>query len=269
MADLPPKTLKTQLVHLDNNLKQIERKRFAGIQRAPGSLPVLEAFQEFLDKESQKAKKRLMQATLLFTAIIIAAVAAGGTFIYLQAKRSAADYSALAAKTGELESANKASSASISELEALLNTNTEQQKNLQSAHANITDIVNNDSKLIEDLQQTIKNLEEENKSLKADITKFIVDWHTITQKVDSIAATQTTLLAKSQAAPAKPANTPEPTADLKQTADPKTTVSPAQPSTELQSTDETSAKSASIKLLIVPKGRESGIRWRLPRIHQK
>ena len=47
----PPKMVKAQLVRLDDSLKQIERRQVAGIQRAPGSLPVLEAFQTFLENE--------------------------------------------------------------------------------------------------------------------------------------------------------------------------------------------------------------------------
>ena len=58
MSDLPPKALKSPLVHLDHNRKEIETSQFAGIQRAPGSLPVIEAFQGFLDKERKIARRR-------------------------------------------------------------------------------------------------------------------------------------------------------------------------------------------------------------------
>ena len=79
--DLPPKTVKAQLVRLDDNLKRIERTQFAGIQRAPGSLPVLEAFQLVLENERRIAQRRLGIVTAIALLAILLSVVASGLYI--------------------------------------------------------------------------------------------------------------------------------------------------------------------------------------------
>jgi len=257
MEDLPPKTLKTQLVHLDHNLKQIERSQFAGIQRAPGSLPVLEAFQEFLDKERQKAKKRLMAVTALFTVLIILAAAAGFAVISMQSKRTAADYSAVTKKTAEIESqikdANAASQSLIDDLESRLSSNSDNQLQLLTAHSNVAAIVSSDSEQIAELQKTIEKLESENNALKTNLGNIIEDWHSVTQRIEKIAFVQEALVKQKEERDAKPDR-------------PKTirvaSVRPPAPAPSPKSS------SSSIMMTITPKGNSQGIRWRLPHIEQ-
>ncbi len=84
MDNQPPKRLKHQLVHLDHNLKAIERERYAGIQRAPDSLPVLEAFQAFLDQERQRMRRRLVATSIAFLLLVgLAGAAAIGITVLL------------------------------------------------------------------------------------------------------------------------------------------------------------------------------------------
>lgn len=101
--DQPPKTVKAQLVRLDDNLKQIERKQFAGIQRAPGSLPVLEAFQVFLENERKKAQKKLFIITGIAVFAVLFAVVSGGLYIRNTLRGADARTDSLAYTTAELE----------------------------------------------------------------------------------------------------------------------------------------------------------------------
>jgi hypothetical protein len=257
MEDLPPKTLKTQLVHLDHNLKQIERSQFAGIQRAPGSLPVLEAFQEFLDKERQKAKKRLMAVTALFAVMIILAVAAGVAIVALQAKRTAADYSSLIAKTGKIETQIKKAGATsqllIDDLESRLSSNSENQQQLFAAHSNVVSIVDRESNQIAEMQKIIEKLESENSDLKTNLGNIIEDWQSVTQRIEKIYFVQENLVRQKEEEKGKPYACPK---TIRRAA-----VRPVTPTPP--------PKSSSIMMTITPKGDSQGIRWRLPHINQE
>lgn len=101
--DIPPKTVKAQLVRLDDNLKQIERKQFAGIQRAPGSLPVLEAFQLFLENERKTSQRRLLVVTTSAIAAILLTVAGAGLYIWHTLQRADERTDAIAFTTAELQ----------------------------------------------------------------------------------------------------------------------------------------------------------------------
>jgi hypothetical protein len=81
----PPRRLSTELVQLDHGLKQIERARHPGLQRASDSLPVLEAFQMFLDAERRKARARLVT---LFVAALATLLLIGAGAIFLVLKTS-------------------------------------------------------------------------------------------------------------------------------------------------------------------------------------
>ena len=101
--DLPPKTVKAQLVRLDDNLKQIERKQFAGIQRAPGSLPVLEAFQLFLENERKKAQRKLFIVTAIALFAILFSVVFASLYIRRNMRNVDARTDRLAYTTAELQ----------------------------------------------------------------------------------------------------------------------------------------------------------------------
>ncbi len=101
--ELPPKTVKAQLVRLDDNLKQIERKQFAGIQRAPGSLPVLEAFQLFLENERKKAQRKLFIITAIALFSILFSVVTAGLYIRSTLRHADARTDTLAYTTAALQ----------------------------------------------------------------------------------------------------------------------------------------------------------------------
>ncbi len=102
MNDLPPKTVKAQLVRLDDHLKQIERSQVAGIQRAPGSLPVLEAFQQFLETERRKAQQRMLAVSAIALLMIVATAIGGLILVRAQMRGTAADLQQVSSRTDEL-----------------------------------------------------------------------------------------------------------------------------------------------------------------------
>ena len=101
--DVPPKTVKAQLVRLDDNLKQIERTQIAGIQRSPGTLPVLEAFQLFLENERKVAQKKLMRVTAVAMIAIVLTGISAGLYIRYALRNADARTDALAYTAAEMQ----------------------------------------------------------------------------------------------------------------------------------------------------------------------
>ncbi len=252
MNKLPPKSLKSQLVKLDHNLKDIERSQFAGIQRAPGSLPVLEAFQGFLNQERKAARRRLVVITTLCIFVILLISGAGATFIYMQMKHMSVDYTTLSSQANQLESQlkteNITTQTQLTALEEYLNNNAAKHTQLLAAHSNVATQATQDSKQISEMQISLSNLAKENRALKSQIDNIIQNWQTIKQSSES---------EEQKSVGARPASPSEPKAN---TTTPETTSNQAssiqQPAT------------SSINLTIVPPNKKTGIRWRLPRIPQ-
>jgi len=253
MESLPPKNLRTQLVRLDHNLKQIERGQFAGIQRAPGALPVLEAFQEFLDNERKKARRRMLALTALFVVLVLAAGGAGTALVYWQVNRLALDFDGVSAKTDGLaaavSAAREASHATLSELESRLGTNTqhlvERQDSLLSAQAAIETRVGEEGSRIASIQDVLDRLVTENKAIKEDLDRVMKEWPSAASQVRALA----TLKADTRAPNAPQQPTPE--------------ARVAMPAVPAGSAADTMA-TMPVALTIVPPGAETGIRWRLP-----
>lgn len=84
MTDIPPKLVRRQLFDLD------QRPRF-GLSGAPRSLPVLEAFQQFLEGERQKARRRMIVLASAFSLLILALITGGIVAGLLLADRTEAE----------------------------------------------------------------------------------------------------------------------------------------------------------------------------------
>jgi len=259
MQDLPPKALKTQLVHLDQNLKDIERSKFAGIQRAPGSLPVLEAFQGFLDKERKIARKRLMIVTTLSIFLLLLISGAGAAFIYMQMKHMAVDYTAVTAKTNAIESQlntkDKATQSQMGALEEYLKNNAANHTQLLTAHSNVVTQTTQDRKQITEMQASLANLATENKALKAQIDNIVKDWQTINQRSEVGDRRASESVAERLHLDSKPQARTKPI-------DQSPAPSPQSPAPSPQNL------TSSIELTIVPTNQKHGIRWRLPLLSQ-
>ena len=80
--DMPPQVLKQQVRSLAASQDLNSLRDGAALQAFGNRLPVLQAFQEFLDIERRKARRRLAATALGFLGILLAVLIAGGTFFY-------------------------------------------------------------------------------------------------------------------------------------------------------------------------------------------
>ncbi len=271
MDSVPPKTLKNQLVRLDNNLKQIERKQFAGIQRAPGSLPVLEAFQEYLDNERRIAKRRMIALTATFALILVAVGAGAGLTVYLVMQRMAVDYDEVASQTKALEasvaSQQATTQSSLAALEQQLSETKQTSESLRSellsAHTNVVQIVESDSARMTEFQEVLDRLAGENKALKEDLDRVMANWPSVTHQVAELTS--------------NPTGQPRHLAAISEDSEKRTpTAAMAIPPLDQMATIEGDILPESIRpalpqndpsviaLTLVPSGEQHGIRWRLP-----
>jgi hypothetical protein len=253
MENLPPKTLKTQLVRLDHNLKQIERSHYAGIQRAPGSLPILEAFQEFLDNERKKAKRKMIALSLSFILILLIASGAGIAIVTIQMKRMSVDYDTVAEQTNALKaSLETARTSTQRELLALVSRIETESKTLEARHEQLlsasksveTEVESGHSRATE-MEAILDRLATENTTLKADLDQVMQEWPSLMRQVQEVASV-------------KPGKRPS-----WQTEQPA-----AKAVAAVTTRSAPQLPSDTIALTIVPPGETVGIRWRLPAIQE-
>jgi len=265
MEPVPPKSLKTELGHLDHNLKAIERSHHAGIQRAPGSLPVLEAFQEFLDNERKKARQRMMILTSAFVVILLIAGAGAGTAVYFQMQRMAVDYDTVSSRASELEAKlateGENRQTALEAIETRISKDAKSSRTrhdeLLAAQANVADRVEAGTTRMTDMQGVLDRLASENAALKEDLARVMKDWPSVTRQVKELTALQTPRATKPTG---RSAAKPAPAAAE------KVARTDAPESTETIEPEKAVAKTDALALTIVPPGESLGIRWRLPAV---
>lgn len=77
---MPPQVLKQQVRTLAAN-QDIQALREGGLQPFGAKLPVLQAFQEFLDLERRRARKRLLRMALFLVALLVAVLVAAVWYV--------------------------------------------------------------------------------------------------------------------------------------------------------------------------------------------
>jgi hypothetical protein len=257
MEELPPKTLKTQLVRLDQGLKQIERKQFAGIQRAPGSLPVLEAFEEFLDNERKQSKRRIVALCTFFVLLLLVTAGAGAGVVYWQMQRMASDYDTVKTQTAEIDAKRVAEDEATRRLLATLESRLgddsqriiQRHEELLSAHTTTAKQVTRDGESLSAMMAVLQKLAGENLVLKDGLERIV----------------------KEQAASSQARSTqaqsgmPE---DTRTSASRDHTANAIEPPVVAASTRSAATAPSTLSLTIVPPGELHGIRWRLPAIQE-
>ncbi len=244
MNDLPPKSVKAQLIRLDDSLKQIERAKVAGIQRAPGSLPVLEAFQGFLENERKIARRRMLMLTVFAVIVLLGAGLVGGIWTHLQIQRAEVEYLRVTRRTDALAAAMEdAQAREMAELTALEEKFGDESRRIVGQHAallegqaGLTRQVDARASEMKAIREQMNQLALENNSLKARVEALSYVGGTIPaggESPPSVKVPPTSLL-PSVAAPAS---------------DPVQVVEHADV----------------LLLTIMPEGRTDGIRWQLPR----
>lgn len=180
----PPKVVKQQLIRLDDNLKRIERSQISGIQRAPGSLPVLEAFQKFLETERQKTQKRARKMMLAFAAgfglALIVAVAATLAFTTHRTKRISDHFDEQTATlSATVDSLTQQQLDQLDELEARFSEQGQQiideyRAAIERQQAKLNEQQSRLQAEIDSLKHTVTDLRSENNQLKSVAPEAIV-----------------------------------------------------------------------------------------------
>lgn len=89
--DMPPQILKQQVRNLAANQDIQSLRDGAGLQAFGNRLPVLQAFQEFLEIERRQARKRMAVAVWTFLGILLAILFGGGALFYTFVSRTHRD----------------------------------------------------------------------------------------------------------------------------------------------------------------------------------
>lgn len=235
-----------EIVHLDNDLRQIEKRQFGELQKAPDSLPVLEAFQEFLESERRRTRKRMQVLSAVFALILIVAIGAGVFTFRNQFSNVENEFhalnekaSAFAEKTSENNRATKVAlgrlSANLSEMK---NTFSSDQVSMLTSQSNIVTKVGTYEKQVSELQQMLDDIENENDDMKKELAKMNKTWLTVSRVIRNNRNKKANSTRKNEKA--ETISTPLLAA--------------------------ATGKAPTIMLTILPPGESHGIKWRLPAI---
>lgn len=258
MPAAPPKKLKSEIVHLNQSLHHIERQQHAGIQRAPDSLPVLEAFQEYLARERQRANRRLAAMVALFAFILLGLGGVSVGVVLLLAdrmSRQAVSFSEqtrslegeLGALVGTTDDSIAGIQTTLSSLQAgLLTSQQDQQTQQASRHAvdsNLTTRIDHYAGALTALTGELEALRTHNATVQARLAA-------ITNELAVVAA--------------RPAGPPLPPANF-DPANRALTEAPSAPSASTTApTSDRRLPVESITLPIVPPGETAPVKWRIP-----
>ena len=238
-----------EITHLDHDLRQIEKRQFGELQKAPDSLPVLEAFQEFLDSERRRTRKRMQILSAIFALILLATIGAGVFTFRNQFSNVEKGFYALnekarafAEKTSENNKATKVALgnlyANLSEMKTSISSD---QVSMLTSQSNIVTKVGIYEKQVNELQQMLDDIENENNDMKSELAKMNKTWLSVSKVIrrnrnKKANRTRNNLQAEI---------TPEPLVAA------------------------ATGKTPTILLTIVPPGESHGIKWRLPAISTK
>lgn len=250
MNDLPPKSVNVQIVRLDDSLKRIERSQFAGIQRAPGSLPVLEAFQLFLENERIKARRRIVLLSVCSVLIVMIAATGGVVLVHAEMRKAADELRRVSSRTDELETIIAgAEKQNITDMTAIETKFSEESRRIVAQYdamlteqTTLADQIKSRGDILESLQQRLELLESGNEFEKSRLNSQPA-------QMDS---TETAVFAS---APPSPLPATHPDATPKQT----------ESLTSTNANVSVVEHPAALLLTIIPEGQTEGIRWQLPR----
>lgn len=246
-----------ELIHLDQRLRQIEERRRAELQRSQESLPVLGAFQEFLDTERRKSQRRMTALSVIFALVLVAITGGGymafrhhlgtvkGDFVDLKEQAEAyADLSTEHSKTTRV-----ALSGLQSRLSDIRRSVRSDQQEFAGTQSNLLNQVEDYEAHLAKLQKALLIVASRNTKLKKELASMDARWPELSSELEALKKE-----VEAQSREPLPPPVHDTTAQVADTRDasPRTTREPA------------NAGSQSVAMIITPQGEKHGIRWRLP-----
>jgi cell division protein FtsB len=152
-----------------------------GSARSSDSLPVLDAFQDFLAVERRRTKRRIIGLGFSFFAIIllVAAAGVGAGIFFLSPMRD--DVSAMDAKVNSYtQQADALKSQTETSIETLSQVLTAEKTAISQAQSRAGTRMDDQSTQIEVLTDKLADLEKKNASLKEDLSRLSSDWPVMT-----------------------------------------------------------------------------------------
>ncbi|MBL7077235.1 MAG: hypothetical protein ISS31_07175 [Kiritimatiellae bacterium] len=227
------------------------------LRRNADSLPVLAAFQEFLDIERRRTRARMIALTFLFLIVLLAAGGAAGLWGLTYYRKTHDQTQAVQAGLDDLRSQVGARHGAFGALSNLAFRASTLETTFDKEMASLTIEQNGLSVQLAGmntnlagLHSTIARLQNENAQLSHRVERSATEWQMMTNQVDRIME----LLAQVQSQPAPPpaARESRDEAPLDEKAMPEVALSPAPPPRE------------SLILAIIPKGERRAVDWRVP-----
>ncbi len=246
-----------ELIHLDQRLRQIEERRRAELQRSQESLPVLGAFQEFLDNERRKSQRRMTTLSVVFALVLVAVTGGGyiavrhllgtmkGDFVDLKEQAEAyADLSTEHSKTTRV-----ALSGLQSRLTEIRRSVKSDQHEFAGTQSNLLNQVEDYEAHLAKLQKALLIVAARNTNMKKRLASMDARWPELNSELEAL---KKEVEAKSRAP------LPPPVRD-RTSREADTHAAPTLPAEE-----PAGAGPQSVALVITPQGEKHGIRWRLP-----
>lgn len=204
--NLPPKTLKKQFTSIERPKPAVENtdeilnsqpaaaatpeetvpavshagNQLTTAEDTTGSLPVLEAFHSFLENERRHARRQMITVTVFFFAILLFVVAGGAFVGVVFVRQTNEDLKAIQDEFAELkteakkqkESAQEALGKILFEAEKLRTDLSQSEQTVSSSRDEITRMLKGRESEMEKIQRLVAALENENKNLRADLTRL-------------------------------------------------------------------------------------------------
>ncbi|MBN2301480.1 MAG: hypothetical protein JXN60_03080 [Lentisphaerae bacterium] len=240
--DLPPKSLaKIAKQHLEAHAPSaVDQSLFRDIQIGKGSLPVLEAFQEFLDNERKRMRNRLLCLAGFFLLLFIAMSAISLLVGKALVDKARSDFSDFQADVKEIEQKTIGLNVETKKLISQLEKESQELRvNVDVSRTDLNNQLEKYNSQIELLDKMINDLKNENETLRKEL-------ETTESQIPEISENVRVAMEKIESIRAKSVQQPKRIEPEKNTTTATTTVKP------------------SMMLSIVPMGHENAVSWRLP-----
>jgi cell division protein FtsB len=225
----------------------------------PKSLPVLAAFQEFIEDERKRSQNRMLILSGFFLVVLISVIGVVltiGTFVFRHMREEVTD---VRRNFGELQKDSMASKASVDsslarfqgQADGLRYHMEKQDRQLDEAKKSLAQSEETHDKKLAELRRVIESLETENSVLKTGLTELKTDLPSITQQVDTALAELESELAAIRRLP-------------KATTTTQVVVQVASASAAGAPRVAAHGRGESVVLPITPRGKNRIVDWRLP-----